>query len=470
MINRFKEQDRINLLILDIVCLITSFITAFWIRFGITLDSTYKLSYGFILILLILSYICVLTLNDFYVGFFKRGFFDEFTNVVKSNVILALIISVILFLYKIGDIYSRIFFVSFFLTNILVDYIIRQYFKVILLAYYKESISSNKVIIITTSDQASSIISRMREEREWEFQVTSFAILDEDMVGEYISGIPVVANNDNLLDVVTKSVVDEVFISIPREMRINISETILKFENIGITVNLGISTFNLNVNAKTIKNFGGYSVLSFSTKVFNKGYMILKRAVDIFGAIVGLSITLIVSIFIVPAILIESPGPIIFSQVRIGKNGRRFKIYKFRSMYADAEARKKELLEKNEMRGLMFKLENDPRITEVGRFIRKTSIDELPQFFNVLKGDMSLVGTRPPTEDEFLQYEGRHKRRLSLKPGITGLWQVSGRSQIVDFEDVVKLDLEYIDHWSMLQDIKLLFKTVFVVAFRVGAK
>jgi exopolysaccharide biosynthesis polyprenyl glycosylphosphotransferase len=198
--------------------------------------------------------------------------------------------------------------------------------------------------------------------------------------------------------------------------------------------------------------------------------MILKRTIDIVGAIIGLGLTLIISIFIAPAILIESPGPLIFSQVRIGKNGRRFKIYKFRSMYADAEARKKELLSKNEMQGFMFKMENDPRITKVGRFIRKTSIDELPQFFNVLKGDMSLVGTRPPTEDEFLQYKGRHKRRLSLKPGITGLWQVSGRSEIVDFEDVVRLDLEYIDHWSLLQDIKLLFKTVFVVLFRVGAK
>jgi exopolysaccharide biosynthesis polyprenyl glycosylphosphotransferase len=310
----------------------------------------------------------------------------------------------------------------------------------------------------------------MREEREWGFQITSIAILDEDIVGKYIEGIPVIANKDNLFDVVTKSVVDEVFISLPRKIQINITETILKFENIGITVNLGISTFNLNINAKTIKNFGGFNVLSFSTKGFDKSYMILKRPIDIVGAIIGLGLTLIISIFIAPAILIESPGPLIFSQVRIGKNGRRFKIYKFRSMYADAEARKKELLSKNEMQGFMFKMENDPRITKVGRFIRKTSIDELPQFFNVLKGDMSLVGTRPPTEDEFLQYKGRHKRRLSLKPGITGLWQVSGRSEIVDFEDVVRLDREYIDHWSLLQDIKLLFKTVFVVVFRVGAK
>jgi lipopolysaccharide/colanic/teichoic acid biosynthesis glycosyltransferase len=135
-------------------------------------------------------------------------------------------------------------------------------------------------------------------------------------------------------------------------------------------------------------------------------------------------------------------------------------MYKFRSMYVDAEERKQELLEQNEMDGLMFKMENDPRITRVGRFIRKTSIDEFPQFFNVLKGDMSLVGTRPPTVDEFVQYKSYHKRRLSAKPGITGLWQVSGRNDIDKFEDVVKLDLEYIDNWSIYLDVKILIKTV----------
>ena len=159
-----------------------------------------------------------------------------------------------------------------------------------------------------------------------------------------------------------------------------------------------------------------------------------------------------------------------FKQKRVGKNGRYFFIYKFRSMYKDAEARKKELMDKNEMNGLMFKMTDDPRITKVGKFIRKTSIDELPQFFNVLKGDMSLVGTRPPTVDEFKQYEGHHKRRLSMKPGITGLWQVSGRSNIEDFEEVVKLDLQYIDNWCLALDFKILIKTVGVIFFGRGAK
>ena len=139
-------------------------------------------------------------------------------------------------------------------------------------------------------------------------------------------------------------------------------------------------------------------------------------------------------------------------------------------MYVDAEERKKELMDRNEMNGLMFKMENDPRITRVGRFIRRTSIDELPQFFNVLKGDMSLVGTRPPTVDEYGQYESHHKRRLSMKPGITGLWQVSGRSDIENFEDVVKLDVQYIDHWSLGLDLKLLCKTVAVVFAGRGAR
>jgi exopolysaccharide biosynthesis polyprenyl glycosylphosphotransferase len=310
----------------------------------------------------------------------------------------------------------------------------------------------------------------MRSEREWEFLVTSFAIVDKDMVGEYICGIPVIADKDSLFEVVTQGVVDEVFISVPFNRNLKLDEIILEFENMGITVNLSITTFDLNINEKTIKYFGGYHVLTFSTKVFNKSAMVLKRGIDIIGAIIGLLITTLTCIILAPAILLESPGPLIFSQLRVGKNGRRFKIYKFRSMYIDAEARKMELMELNEMEGLMFKLTNDPRITKVGKFIRKTSIDELPQFFNVLKGDMSLVGTRPPTEDEFLQYESRHKRRLTLKPGITGLWQVSGRSDIDNFEDVVKMDLEYIDNWSFLMDIKLLVRTVIVVLFRVGAK
>ena len=181
-------------------------------------------------------------------------------------------------------------------------------------------------------------------------------------------------------------------------------------------------------------------------------------------------ITFICFLIFGPVIKATSKGPVFFAQTRVGINGRRFKIYKFRSMYQDAEERKAALMAQNEMKGLMFKMDNDPRITPIGRFLRKSSIDELPQFWNVLKGDMSLVGTRPPTEDEYEQYKNYHMRRLSIRPGITGLWQVSGRSDIKDFEDVVKLDLKYIDQWSLLLDFKLIIMTVGIVLFRKGAK
>ena len=203
---------------------------------------------------------------------------------------------------------------------------------------------------------------------------------------------------------------------------------------------------------------------------------------DIVGGLVGCLFTLIIMIFVGPMIYIASPGPIFFSQERIGRNGRKFKMYKFRSMYMDAEERKKELMAQNKVGdGMMFKMDFDPRIignkvlpngkkkTGIGQFIRKTSLDEFPQFFNILVGDMSLVGTRPPTLDEWEKYEPHHRARMSFRPGLTGLWQVSGRSNITDFEEVVKLDTQYIGEWSVKNDLRIIFKTVVSIMQSDGA-
>ena len=198
--------------------------------------------------------------------------------------------------------------------------------------------------------------------------------------------------------------------------------------------------------------------------------MAVKRIFDIFFGIVGCILSAPIILITAIPLLAESPGPLFFKQQRVGKNGRLFNIYKLRSMYVDAEERKAALMAQNKMNGLMFKMDEDPRITKVGKFIRKYSIDELPQFINVLKGDMSLIGTRPPTVDEFEHYESRHKRRLSMRPGITGMWQVSGRSDINDFEKVVELDCQYIDNWSPMLDLKIFFKTIYVVLTHKGAE
>lgn len=189
----------------------------------------------------------------------------------------------------------------------------------------------------------------------------------------------------------------------------------------------------------------------------------LKRWIDIVGAAVGLGITAIIFVPIAIFIKLESPGPIFFGQIRKGWMGREFKIWKFRSMYIDAEERKKQLEAQNQADGKTFKMKDDPRVTKVGKFLRKTSLDELPQFWNVLRGEMSLVGTRPPTPNEVDIYEVPEWQRLDVKPGMTGEWQVSGRSTISHFEDIIALDLRYQRNWSLTHDIKLILKTIFVV-------
>ncbi|WP_180964918.1 anti-sigma factor antagonist [Fischerella thermalis] len=189
----------------------------------------------------------------------------------------------------------------------------------------------------------------------------------------------------------------------------------------------------------------------------------MKRLIDIVGALVGLVIVAILFIPIAVVIAIDDPGPIFFSQVRCGWMGKRFRIWKFRSMYVDAEARKAELAKHNQVQGAFFKIDNDPRITKIGRFLRRTSLDELPQFWNVLKGEMSLVGTRPPTPDEVERYEVPEWQRLDVKPGMTGEWQVNGRSTVRKFEDVIRLDLQYQKNWSLLYDLKLILKTVAIL-------
>ena len=269
---------------------------------------------------------------------------------------------------------------------------------------------------------------------------------------------------------VTLMAMDEVFIYAPEITQKQLQVILNGFDEMGVNCHYCLELPGTHGERSKVDDFGGYSVLTYTRFQSSYKRLLIKRVMDIVGGLVGMLITLVFFPFVAIAIKLDSPGPVLFSQIRIGRNGRRFKIYKFRSMYIDAEERKKELEKQNEMQGLMFKMENDPRITKVGKFIRKTSIDELPQFYNVVKGDMSLVGTRPPTEDEFEKYNQYYRRRISMTPGLTGLWQVSGRSDIEDFDDVVKYDLEYIDGWSLTLDIKILLRTVWVVIAGRGSK
>ena len=465
-----KIASRLTFL-LDLLTLMVSFYLAALIRGGIFNKGVFREIYINAFTVLILSVALIYFISDSNRDIFRRGYLSELICILKYEAKLALVLLIYMFSVQKSNEYSRVFLLLFFIINTLLLFVVRSYMKIIMLLGYKESRSSSKVMLITVASNAGPIIRKMISQYEWSSVINSIAILDEDMVGESIEGVQVVAGKDNLFEVVKQNVVDEVFVNIPQTIDFDLEDLILEFEKMGIKVHINLDIFrNIKVKEKTIDEFAGYQVVTFSSIIFDTKHAIIKRAFDILGGLVGCIVTIPLTMILAPMIVIESKGPVFFSQIRVGKNGRRFKIYKFRSMCKDAEQQKAELMDKNQMIGNMFKMDDDPRITRVGRFIRKTSLDEFPQFFNVLKGDMSLVGTRPPTEDEFLQYEARHKRRLCLKPGITGLWQTSGRSDIKDFEDVVKLDLEYIDNWSIALDIKLILKTIGVVLKRKGAK
>lgn len=237
----------------------------------------------------------------------------------------------------------------------------------------------------------------------------------------------------------------------------------------GVTVKIIMDLYKNDDSKSYVGAIGTYPVLTYHCISLNTTEKTIKRMIDIVGSIVGIVLFSPIMIVAAIAVKVTSKGPVIFKQTRVGMNGRLFKIYKFRTMYESAEDMKKQLMDQNEVDGFMFKMQDDPRITKVGKFLRKTSIDEFPQFFNVFLGDMSLVGTRPPTIDEVSRYETSHWKRICTKPGITGLWQVSGRSKITSFEEIVALDVKYIDNWSVLQDIKIMLKTVKVLLKRDGA-
>ncbi len=266
---------------------------------------------------------------------------------------------------------------------------------------------------------------------------------------------------DDLVNVVHQNSIDQVFFMQHRKNPVNFTEYVSLCLEMGLITRVIERPYDIKGVSSNSCSIGPYEAMTYHNVVMNAYSKAIKRGCDLLGSIFGIIISAIPMLIVAIAIKLDSKGPVIFKQERVGLNGRHFKMFKFRSMVADAEAQKKALEEQNKISGgFMFKMEDDPRITRVGKFIRKTSLDELPQFFNVLFGSMSLVGTRPPTVDEVEKYDTKHWRRLSIKPGITGMWQTSGRSEITDFEKVVALDKEYIDNWSVWLDIKILFKTV----------
>lgn len=466
-----KMIETYSILLIDMVCVLVSYYLSLFIRFDLISKEAYPRDYhsmvGAYILILCLMYTLFLDGNRW---FFDRNNLRELYYTIRYTGILVVGLVVVLYLTQQAYEFSRLVYLIFAVTNTVITFVAHVVYKRFMLDYYRKSVNNTKMLVLTKETTAQEVLETLQQEKTWDYDITAVALYDVDMQGDEIAGVPVVASMEDVYDVVCQMMVDEVFISLPGIPVAEIREMVQRFEEMGLVCHYRVDLFS-KANPNTyVQQLAGYSVISFTLQSMDSRRMLIKRLMDIVGSLIGCVLTLLITPFVALAIKIDSPGPVFFSQTRIGKNGRRFKIWKFRSMYIDAEERKKELEAQNEIKGLMFKMEDDPRITKVGKFIRKTSIDETPQFLNILLGDMSLVGTRPPTEDEFEQYNGYYRRRMSITPGLTGMWQVSGRSDIQDFEEIVKLDLEYIDNWSLMLDIKILFKTVFAVLGRKGSK
>lgn len=465
-----KVLETYCLLIVDVLCIILSLFVANMIRHKTLSLGGKDSAYTITLFCLILCCVLYSTFMDYSRDFIKRGFYVEFLAITKMNMGLVIVATFSLFFMKASDDFSRLVLFYFAVVNECILYVFHWILKKYLRLYLQKHRSKSKVMVVIEQEYADKMLQKLLENTEYMYEMSAAVVWDADYTGRTIQEIPVVASRDNLMEVARQIALDEVFLYIPNEKKKEIEKLIHDFEEMGIICHYNIDVAGIDVKSRHVGEFAGYTVVTYAASAIDYKHHLAKRCMDIAGGLIGLLITTLFFPFVALAIKAESKGPVLFSQIRIGKNGRRFKIYKFRSMYLDAEERKKELEAQNEVAGLMFKMEDDPRVTKVGRFLRKTSIDELPQFYNVLKGDMSLVGTRPPTVDEFEQYNLYYRRRLCMTPGLTGLWQVSGRSEVDNFDDVVKYDLHYIDYWSLSLDVKILFRTIAVVLFGKGAK
>ncbi len=473
-------RKHLDFIILNIFCLHIAFVLAYAVRHGqwnLYADKNYL---NIALIMTVLDVLIAIVFTSFK-NVLKRGYFKEFVAAFKHVCLLEAATLIYLFSIQQGDIYSRITFYLFPAFYIVITTLARYILKY-WLRKRKSLTGERTLLLVTTKALAKISVEGLKEHNYAMYRLLGVVLIDRDCEETDIQGVPVVTAYDEILDYVRREWVDAVMICVPPEMSYP-AELARDFQKMGVIVHRVISKKEDDAEYRQqVERVGGFTVLTTSMNYASSEKLFVKRLLDILGGVVGCFFAGIICIVFGTLVYIKSPGPILFTQTRVGRNGKQFKIYKLRTMYLDAEDRKAELMAENRVKdGMMFKLDYDPRIIGnkkrqdgtvkkgIGSFLRESSLDEFPQFFNVLKGEMSLVGTRPPTVDEWERYELHHRARLAIKPGLTGMWQVSGRSNITDFEEVVKLDTQYISEWSLGLDLKILVKTVLVVFGRIGA-
>jgi exopolysaccharide biosynthesis polyprenyl glycosylphosphotransferase len=452
MIDQRKRIFAVNLWIVDLVLTTASFILAYCLRTFVDLQGYTVLpfhEYLWLLAMLLPIWAFMLPLFRVYSDLTSPPF-DQVVRLTKGIFFAWLTLLAAQFFVSNGDGFSRHRLIAVFM--LVINYFLLVAYRVVLIRLKKHgALDVRHVAVVGQGDAARDFARQIEEHRVW---------------GLHLTGIFEQKEVKGLLE---RGGVDELIVVTDNEPLSEFTDTFLLCEELGVTARVVLNFFPHSFARTELERFGEFPLLSFSTTPTNEALLFVRRIMDLaIVCTVGIPVLLVIGISAI-AIRLTSPGPVFFKQERCGLNGRLFTMYKLRSMVDNAEQTRFELEALNEMDGPVFKSSRDPRRTAVGRFLRKFSIDELPQFFNVLRGDMSLVGPRPPLPQEVARYERWQRRRLSMKPGITCLWQVSGRNEI-NFQDWMKLDLTYIDNWSLLLDLKILLKTVPVVILGRGAR
>jgi exopolysaccharide biosynthesis polyprenyl glycosylphosphotransferase len=376
-------------------------------------------------------------------------------------------ISVLAFAFALRDqTFSRAIVAGYLVLSFGGFFLIRLTARELMLISNRQGRGMINAVVVGTGPGAKTIGNALQFRPYLGYRLTGFVSVPDESNPD--PDVPTLGTVDELPQLVDDQVVDAVFFGTSLDVTARHERTIWKLEEVGKTVHLRGDAVGVMLSRTLVGEFEGVPLLTLSSTPADPVLLGVKRAIDVVASLAGIVVLSPVLAATAAAVKLTSPGPLLFAQERVGLHGRRFHMLKFRSMFQDAERRKQDLLAQNEMDGPVFKIKNDPRITPVGRWIRKFSVDELPQLFNVLRGEMSLVGPRPPLPNEVDEYQRWHRRRLSMKPGLTCLWQVSGRNDI-DFEQWMRLDMEYIDNWSLFLDMKILFRTIPVVVFAKGA-
>ena len=460
-----------DFILLDIISLFISLEAAMQIaaHVGNSFDDPARNSF---VVMLLLVDLAVIIAFDAFKDVVTRDYLSEIYRTVQHSLLLLAFAFFGVALRKSDVIYPRVMQIWAGILYFTLSYSTRMLWKHVLQKRSFSSEPKHTILIVTDSAHTREVLERMRRYSFMRYTIAGLVLVDRKAKGELIEDIPVVANLDDAADYLCRNWIDDVFF-FHASLEKQAQRLLEQCRQMALTIHVYVAIQGVDERKQMINHIAGYEVLTANINLMNPEDAFLKRSFDVAAGIAGSMFAILLLLVLGPFIYAASPGPLIFCQERIGENGRKFKMYKIRSRYLDAEARKKALEEQSSHSdGMMFKMDFDPRVIGnrilpdgtqkkgIGAFIRETSLDEFPQFFNVLRGDMSIVGTRPPTLDEWEKYQYSHRARMSIRPGLTGMWQIQPDKDTMSFEDIVKLDTEYITHWSIGMDLRIIAATV----------